>query len=127
MSSRSLRFGYPKVAYDGHTTDWLNSSVYPTISFELEKLVNFAWHGKELRSEALGILKIKGIVKSIQVPLSTHYFRKERRKYEGKTGDLLRLDGLLRNPPVRIWTILRKTYQCGRGRNYHSYITHRCF
>lgn len=95
LSSRSLRFGYPKVAYDGHTTDWLNSSVYPTISFELEKLVNFAWHGKELRSEALGFLQIKGIKKLIQFPLSAHYLREQRRKYEGKTGDLLRLDGML--------------------------------
>ena len=127
LSTRSLRFNYPKVAYEAHAPEWLNSSQYPQISFDLESLKNISWHGKELRSEASGILKIKGIVKSIQVPLSTHYFRKERRKYEGKNGDLLRLEGFGRNPPVRIWTILRKTYQCGGGRNYHSYITHRCF
>ena len=70
----------------------------PQISFDLESLKNISWHGKELRSEASGILKIKGIVKSIQVPLSTHYFRKERRKYEGKNGDLLRLEGLVEIP-----------------------------
>ena len=98
LSTRSLRFNYPKVAYEAHAPEWLNSSQYPQISFDLESLKNISWHGKELRSEASGILKIKGIVKSIQVPLSTHYFRKERRKYEGKNGDLLRLEGLVEIP-----------------------------
>ena len=98
LSTRSLRFNYPKVAYEAHAPEWLNSSQYPQISFDLESLKNISWNGKELRSEASGILKIKGIVKSIQVPLSTHYFRKERRKYEGKNGDLLRLEGLVEIP-----------------------------
>ena len=98
LSTRSLRFNYPKVAYEAHAPEWLNSSQYPQISFDLESLKDISWHGKELRSEALGILKIKGIVKSIQIPLSTHYFRKERRKYEGKNGDLLRLEGLVEIP-----------------------------
>ena len=98
LSTRSLRFNYPKVAYEAHAPEWLNSSQYPQISFDLESLKNISWHGKELRSEASGILKIKEIVKSIRVPLSTHYFRKERRKYEGKNGDLLRLEGLVKIP-----------------------------
>ena len=98
LSTRSLRFNYPKVAYEAHAPEWLNSSQYPQISFDLESLKNISWHGKELRSEASGILKIKEIEKSIQVLLSTHYFRKERRKYEGKNGDLLRLEGLVEIP-----------------------------
>ena len=98
LSTRSLRFNYPKVAYEAHAPEWLNSSQYPQISFDLESLKNISWHGKELRSEASGILKIKGVVKSIQIPLSTHYFRKERRKYEGKNGDLIRLEGLVEIP-----------------------------
>ena len=102
LSTRSLRFSYPKVAYKAHAPEWLNSAQYPQISFDLESLKNISWHGKELRSEALGILKIKGIKKSIQIPLSTHYFRKERRKYEGKNGDLLRLEGLVKIPRSEI-------------------------
>ena len=98
LSTRSLRFNYPKIAYEAHAPEWLNSSQYPQISFELESLKNISWHEKELRSEASGILKIKDIVKSIQIPLSTYYFRKERRKYEGKNGDLLRLEGLVKIP-----------------------------
>ena len=102
LSTRSLRFNYPKFAYEAHAPEWLNSSQYPQISFDLESLKNISWHGKELRSEALGILKIKGIKKSIQIPLSTHYYRKERRKYEGKNGDLLRLEGLVKIPRSEI-------------------------
>ena len=41
-------------------------------------------------------------MKSIRVPVSTHYFRKERRKYEGKNGDLLRLEGLVKIPRSEI-------------------------
>ena len=102
LSTRSLRFSYPKVAYEAHAPEWLNSSQYPQISFDLESLKNISWHGKELRSKALGNLKIKGIKKSIQVPLSTHYFRKERRKYEGKNGDLIRLEGVVEIPRSEI-------------------------
>jgi len=96
LASRSLRFGYPKVAYDTHAPDWLDSTNYPEILFQLNELQNFSWHGKELRAEAIGQLSIKGVQKSVTIPMSIHYFRDERRKYEGKRGDLLRLDGILR-------------------------------
>ncbi len=98
LAARSLRFGYPKVAYDTHSPDWLDSANHPTISFELNRLSDFAWHGKELRTEANGILMIKGVSKAVKMPLSIHYFREERRKYEGKMGDLIRLDGVLSIP-----------------------------
>ena len=98
LASRSLRFGYPKVAYDTHAPDWLDSANYPEILFQLNGLHNFSWHGKELRAEAKGQLSIKGVQKTITIPMSIHYFRDERRKYEGKRGDLLRLDGILSIP-----------------------------
>jgi polyisoprenoid-binding protein YceI len=98
LASRSLRFGYPKVAYDTHAPDWLDSANYPEILFQLNGLQNFSWHGKELRAEAKGQLSIKGVQKTVTIPMSIHYFRDERRKYEGKRGDLLRLDGILSIP-----------------------------
>ena len=93
-----MRFGYPKVAYDTHAPDWLDSTNFPEILFQLKELQNFSWHGKELRAEAKGQLSIKGVKKTVTIPMSIHYFRGERRKYEGKKGDLLRLDGILRIP-----------------------------
>lgn len=98
LASRSLRFGYPKVAYDTHAPDWLDSANYPEILFQLNGLQNFSWHGKELRAEAKGQLSIKGVQKTVTIPMSIYYFRDERRKYEGKRGDLLRLDGILSIP-----------------------------
>ena len=98
LSSRSLRFNYAKVAFDSHSPDWLNSAQYPEISFHMNSLENFSWHGKELRAEAKGVLIIKGISKHITMPISVHYFRAARRKYEGKPGDLLKIEGLLALP-----------------------------
>ncbi|MDA7822977.1 YceI family protein [Opitutales bacterium] len=95
LNSRSLRFGYPIVAYETHIPEWLHSSRHPVISFTLEKLQDFAWHKKELRTDAFGVLQIKGIEKSLRIPLSIRYFRGQRRKYEGKAGDLIRLEGML--------------------------------
>lgn len=95
LSSRSLRFGHAKVAYDAHATDWMDSSSHPEIIFDLVRLSSFSWHGKELRADAEGILDLKGNRSRIKIPLSVRYFRGERRKFEGKTGDLLRLEGLL--------------------------------
>ena len=98
LSSRSLRFNYAKVAFDSHSPDWLNSAQYPEISFQMNSLENFSWHGKELRAEAKGILVIKGVSRNINFPISVHYFRAERRKYEGKAGDLLKIEGYLALP-----------------------------
>ena len=98
LSSRSLRFNYAKVAFDSHSPDWLNSAQYPEISFHMNSLENYSWHGKELRAEVKGVLIIRGISKHITMPISVHYFRAARRKYEGKPGDLLKIEGLLALP-----------------------------
>jgi len=95
MRSGSLRFGHAKVAYSTHTPEFLDSRRYPEISFQLESLSNYAWHDRELRAIGLGTLTIKGKANQIEIPLSIRYHRGERRKYEGKIGDLLRIDGML--------------------------------
>ena len=98
LSSRSLHFGYPKIAHDAHAPNWLDSTKYPQISFQMQNLADFSWHGKQLRANAIGILKIKDFQKVVQIPIGIEYFRAERRKYEGKTGDLIRIQGLLSLP-----------------------------
>jgi polyisoprenoid-binding protein YceI len=95
MRSGSLRFGHAKVAHSTHTPEFLDSRRYPEISFQLKSLNNFAWHDRELRAIGLGTLTIKGKANRIEIPLSIRYHRGERRKYEGTTGDLLRIDGML--------------------------------
>jgi len=98
LSSRSLRFNNAKIAYDSHSPQWLNSSKYPEISFQMNSLRAFSWHDRELRADADGILTIKGIEKAVNIPMSIHYFREQRRQYEGKAGDLLKIEGLLTIP-----------------------------
>jgi len=102
LSARSLRFGFAKVASDVHLPQWLNSAQHPQISFELEKITQYAWHGNELRSLALGVLNMRGMSQRVEIPLSIRYHRGERRKYEGKSGDLLRLDGILTLSPSQL-------------------------
>lgn len=102
LSARSLRFGFAKVASDVHLPRWLNSLKYPQISFDLEKITRCAWHGSELRCLALGILNMRGMSKHIEIPLSIRYHRGERRKYEGKSGDLLHLGGVLTLTPSQL-------------------------
>ena len=98
LNARSLNFGHPQVSFDAQNTDWLDSKKYPEISFKLLQLSNTAWHGRELRSDAIGVLKIRDIEKQISLPLSIYYLRNERRKYQGKAGDLIRLNALLNIP-----------------------------
>jgi polyisoprenoid-binding protein YceI len=98
LSSRSLRFNNAKIAYDSHSPKWLNSSKYPEISFQMNSLRAFSWHGRELRADAEGTLTIKGNEKAVTIPMSIHYFRGQRRQYEGKAGDLLKIEGLLAIP-----------------------------
>jgi len=102
LNARSLRFGLAKVSSDMHLPQWLNSAQYPQISFELEKITQYAWHGNELRSLALGFLNMRGTSKRVEIPLSIRYHRGERRKYEGKSGDLLRMDGILTLSPSQL-------------------------
>ena len=71
-----------------HAPDWLDSTKYPTITFQLNKLSDFSWHGEELRAEAHGDLTIKGISQNISIPMSINYLRGERRKYEGRSATL---------------------------------------
>jgi len=98
LNSRSLNFGHPQVSFDAHKSAWLDSKKFPEISFRLLQLTNLNWQGRELRSEANGILKIRGIERETSIPLSLYYLRNERRKYQGRAGDLIRLNALLTLP-----------------------------
>ena len=93
MDARTLRFGYGRVHGDAHTQEWLNSRQFPRISFQLENLGNTIWKGDSLRAEAFGKLTIKGISVPISVPVNLKYLRAERRRYDGKFGDLIYLQG----------------------------------
>ena len=98
LASRSLRFGNTRVNQNTHAPDWLDSTKHPEISFQLDNLTDLSWHGKELRAQGQGILTIKGVEKPVGIPLSIHYSKDQRHKYDGKHGDLLKIQGLLNIP-----------------------------
>lgn len=95
MDARSLRFGYGKVNYDAHKMDWLDSTRHPKVAFSLKGLKKTKWSGKELMAEAYGSLSLKGRAVEISFPVQIRYLRKERRKFDGKYGDILLIEGTL--------------------------------
>ena len=93
MDARSLHFGHYKVAGDAHSTDWLNSSAFPAISFTLHGLKKTRWNAKVLLATGYGDLQIKKKMVNFSIPLSIRYLRGQRRKIDGVHGDLLMLSG----------------------------------
>ena len=95
MDARTLRFGYGKINYDAHKMDWLDSTRHPKVTFSLKGLKKTKWAGKELMAEAYGSLSLKGRAVEISFPVQIRYLRKERRKFDGKYGDILLIEGTL--------------------------------
>ena len=93
LNARTLHFGYGKLNGDAHTPEWLNSSQFPQISFQLTNLGNIYWTGDTMRADAFGNLTIKGTSIPIAVPVHLKYLRAERRRYDGKNGDVIHLNG----------------------------------
>ena len=93
LDASSLHFGHHKVAGDAHSMDWLNSSAFPKISFNLHGLRKPRWNGKVLLATGFGHLQIKKKLVDLNIPLSIRYFRKQRRKIDGVHGDILTLSG----------------------------------
>ncbi|MEC8043136.1 MAG: YceI family protein [Verrucomicrobiota bacterium] len=95
LDARKIRFGYGKVDHDAHKVDWLHSTQYPRISFEMNGLDKIRWAGRVLNAEAKGSLTLKGKSSNISLPVSIRYLRAQRRKFDGRSGDILLLNGEL--------------------------------
>lgn len=93
LDARNLRFGYHRVDTDAQKADWLNSAKHPKIYFELESLQNPEWKQNSLVAQAHGSLLFKGRKLHISLPVKIRYFRGERKKYDGRLGDLLMITG----------------------------------
>lgn len=93
MDVRTLRFGYDKINGDAQNPEWLDSSQFPQISFVLERLANSSWSDDYMKADASGRLQIKNNSLPISVPVYVKYLRNERRAYDGKSGDVLLIQG----------------------------------
>lgn len=93
LDPRNLRFGYHRVDTDAQKKEWLNSAANPEISFQLLRLEDPRWTERSLWARAHGNLSIKGNKLAISLPVEIRYLRAERRKYDGRIGDLLLIKG----------------------------------
>lgn len=93
LDARTLRFGHHRVDTDAQKTEWLNSAEHPKISFQLLGLQDPQWKQRTLKAQAHGDLEIKGRKLRISLPVEIRYFRAERKKYDGRLGDLLMITG----------------------------------
>ena len=93
MDARTLRFGFNKVDGEVHNPEWLGSSKFPNLSFPLNSLENPEWHGEILGAVVKGNLLIKNRSIPLSAPVFFKYLRKERKKYDGKFGDIIFIKG----------------------------------
>lgn len=93
LDARSLRFGYNRTNLDAQKDDWLSSKNHPKIAFKLKSLSNIVWKERSLFARAHGSLSFKRIKHDFFFPVEIRYFRTERKKYDGKRGDLITIKG----------------------------------
>ena len=93
LDARSLRFGYHRTNTDAQKKDWLNSDDHPKIAFKLKRLDNIVWKERAVFAQAHGSLSFKKAKHDFSLPVEIRYFRAERKKYDGKRGDLITIKG----------------------------------
>lgn len=93
MDARTLRFGYRKINEDTHNPEWMDSSRFPRVSFNLKSINNCSWQGKIMHAKAMGNLNIKEKSIPLSVPVNLRYLRGERKVYDGQDGDIVYVTG----------------------------------
>lgn len=89
FDARGIRLFYPKSQVDAHTSTWLNTKRFPQITFALRGIRNVRRGGKDITGEIVGTLTLKGKAKEIILPAKFRYLRTQRRRLDGRAGDLL--------------------------------------
>ena len=117
MDARALKFGHYKVAGDAHSIEWLNSGNFPEISFKLDRLKNARWRDNVLFASASGVLRMKNRNSQFTIPVSIRYLRDQRRKIDGKRGDLLVLSGEASISRTQNWNQSGNDGGCRDGSN----------
>jgi polyisoprenoid-binding protein YceI len=73
LDAKSLTVGNPMMSDHLQGEKWLNTTKYPTITFEAKTLRNVRAQGAQVLAEATGNLTVKGITKEMTVPISLTY------------------------------------------------------
>jgi polyisoprenoid-binding protein YceI len=84
----------PNTMQNGHLLgkDWMDAEKFPEIAFEVEKVENLKPKGNATSADVTGKMTIKGVTKTMTVPVTLTYLKdkiKDRGGFPGKNGDIL--------------------------------------
>ena len=73
LATESLTVGNPAMLEHLQGTHWLDVASFPEIVFEAKSLQNPVATGGTIKAEVTGVLTVKGVSKTLQVPVSLTY------------------------------------------------------
>jgi len=90
VETSSLHVPNPLMKEHLHGEDWLNSTKYPEIVFELTSVDNVTKDGDKGTADVTGKFTLRGVTKEITVPIEAHYLPGRLKDRGGDVdGDLL--------------------------------------
>jgi polyisoprenoid-binding protein YceI len=73
LEAKSLTVGNPMMGDHLRSNQWLDVATHPTITFEVVSLANVRAQGAATLADATGKMTIKGVTKTVKVPISLTY------------------------------------------------------
>jgi polyisoprenoid-binding protein YceI len=89
VATVSMHLGNPMQKEHLHGDMWMNVAKFPEITFETAKVQNVKTQENVTTAEVTGTLTIKGVAKTITVPVKMTYLKDRLKDRTGKPGDLL--------------------------------------
>lgn len=89
LAAGSLHLGNPMQKEHLHSDKWMNVAMFPEITFETAKVENAKTTGDTTTADVTGAMTIKGVSKTITVPVKLTYLKGRLKDRSFKDGDLL--------------------------------------
>lgn len=89
LATSSLHLGNPMQKEHLHSDKWMNVAKFPDITFETAKVENAKTTGDTTTADVTGTMTIKGVSKTITVPVKLTYLKGRLKDRSIKDGDLL--------------------------------------
>lgn len=89
VQTATMHLGNPVQKEHLHGDNWMNVPKYPEISFEVSNSKNIKTEAGVTTADVVGTMTIKGISKTISIPVKMTYLKDKLKARTGKEGDLL--------------------------------------
>ena len=89
VQTATMHLGNPVQKEHLHGDNWMNVAKYPEISFEVSNSKNVKTEAGVTTADVAGTMTIKGISKTISIPIKMTYLKDKLKARTGKDGDLL--------------------------------------